>query len=73
MNDEFYIGWEDKGTVGVGSRVVAGFSCSRWLSLAWRALAQRTIGVSVFEWGKSKVLRHPKSQPYPHLLCRVPA
>lgn len=75
-NDEFYIGWEEKAPAGVGFRV-------RWtvvlllvlvvalgLSLS---LAQRTIGVSVFEWGKVKsfsgILR---SQPYPHLLVPRP-
>ena len=62
MNDEFYIGWEEKAPAGVGSRV-------RWaviLLLALvvalgvvLALAQRGIGVSVFEWGKVKSFSHP--------------
>jgi len=75
-NDEFYIGWEEKAPAGVGSRV-------RWavvllLALAVAlgvilSLAQRTIGVSVFEWGKVKRFSGIlKSQPYPHLLVPRP-
>ena len=75
-NDEFYIGWEEKAPAGVGSRV-------RWavvllLALAVAlgvilSLAQRTIGVSVFEWGKVKSFSGIlKSQPYPHLLVPRP-
>jgi hypothetical protein len=75
-NDEFYIGWEEKAPAGVGSRV-------RWavvllLALAvalgvMLSLAQRTIGVSGFEWGKVKSFSGIlKSQPYPHLLVPRP-
>jgi len=75
-NDEFYTGWEEKAPAGVGSRV-------RWavvllLALAVAlgvilSLAQRTIGVSVFEWGKVKSFSGIlKSQPYPHLLVPRP-
>jgi hypothetical protein len=75
-NDEFYIGWEEKAPAGVGSRV-------RWAVVFLLALvvalgvilslAQRTIGVSVFEWGKVKSFSGIlKSQPYPHLLVPRP-
>ena len=75
-NDEFYIGWEEKAPAGVGSRV-------RWAVVLLLALvvalgvmlsvAQRTIGVSVFEWGKVKNFSGIlKSQPYPHLLVARP-
>jgi hypothetical protein len=76
MNDEFYIGWEEKAPAGVGSRV-------RWtvvlllaLSVALGvvlSLAQHTIAVSVFEWGKVKSFSGIlESQPYPHLLVPRP-
>jgi hypothetical protein len=75
-NDEFFIGWEEKAPVGVGSRV-------RWAVVLLLALvvalgvmlsgAQRTIGVSVFEWGKFKSFSGIlKSHPYPHLLVPRP-
>ena len=75
-NDEFYIGWEEKAPTGVGARV-------RWAVVLLLALvvalgvmlsmAQRTIGVSVFEWGKVKSFSGIlKSQPYPHLLVPRP-
>ena len=75
-NDEFYIGWEDKAPLGIGSHVrrAAVFLLALAIALGvLLAVAQRTIGVSVFEWGKVKsftgVLR---SQPYPHLLVPRP-
>ena len=76
MNDEFYIGWEDKAPPDIGSRVRRTVLSLLALIVALGAalpLAQRTIGVSVFEWGKVKsftgVLR---SEPYPHLLVPRP-
>ena len=57
MNDEFYIGWEDKAPPGVGSRVRRAVVFLLALGVALGvvlSLAQRTIGVSVFEWGKVK-------------------
>ena len=75
-NDEFYIGWEDKAPAGIGSHVRRAAVLLLALAIALGVLlaaAQRTIGVSVFEWGKVKsftgVLR---GQPYPHLLVPRP-
>lgn len=74
--DEFYIGWEEKAPAGVGSRVrrivvlLLGLVVALGVVLS---LAQRTIGVSVFEWGKVKSFSGIlKSQPYPHLLVPRP-
>ena len=57
MNDEFYIGWEDQAAPGI-KRFVRSIV---WLLLAIGlgaalslAAMQRTIGVSVFEWGTVK-------------------
>jgi hypothetical protein len=76
MNDEFYIGWEAKAPVGVGSRVRRAVVFLLALGIALGvtlSLAQRTIGVSVFEWGKVKSFSGIfKSQPYPHLLVPRP-
>jgi len=76
MNDEFYIGWEDKAPPGVGSRVrrTAGLLLALAVMLGvLLSLAQRTIGVSVFEWGKVKSFSGIfKGQPYPHLLVPRP-
>jgi len=76
MNDEFYIGWEGKAPPGVGSRVrravvlLLGLAVLLGVGLS---LAQRTIGVSVFEWGKVKEFAGVlKGQPYPHLLLARP-
>ncbi|MBI5385605.1 MAG: hypothetical protein HZA90_13080 [Verrucomicrobia bacterium] len=76
MNDEFYIGWEERAPSGIGSQVrraVAFLLAFAVVLAVLLAVAQRTIGVSVFEWGKVKsfsgVLR---SQPYPHLLVPRP-
>jgi hypothetical protein len=76
MNDEFYIGWEARAAVGVGRflrvLVVLVLIVTLGLGLAL-AMAQRTIGVSIFEWGTVKefcgVL---KIQPYPLLLVPRP-
>lgn len=76
MNDEFYIGWEAKAAPGIGStvrRVVVVLLALASVLGVLLAVAQRMIGVSVFEWGKVKefsgILR---SQPYPHLLVPRP-
>ena len=72
MNDEFYVGWEDKAAPGIGRFVrvvivlILIFAIGLALALAAR---QRTIGVSVFEWGRVKKFSGVLlTQPYPHLL-----
>ena len=76
MNDEFYIGWEAKAPAGIGSRVRRSVVFLLALGIILGvvlSLAQRTIGVSVFEWGKVKSFSGIfKSQPYPHLLVPRP-
>ncbi len=76
MNDEFYIGWEDKAPPAIGSRVRRAVVFLLVLAVvlgALLAVAQRTIGVSVFEWGNVKSFSGIlKSQPYPHLLVPRP-
>ena len=76
MNDEFYIGWEDRAPPSVGAQVRRTVVVLLALSVvlgAVLALAQRTIGLSVFEWGKVKNFSGVlNSQPYPHLLVPRP-
>src|SRR5882724_518059 len=74
--DEFYIGWQSKAPPAVGSRVrravIVLLALGVLLSVLL-AVAQRSIGVSVFEWGKIKSFSGIlKSQPYPHLLVSRP-
>lgn len=76
MSDDFYIGWEDKAPPGVGSRarrtVVLLLALAVLLGVLL-SLTQRTIDVSVFEWGTVKSFSGIfKSQPYPHLLVPRP-
>ncbi len=76
MNDEFYIGWEAKTPPGVASRVHRAVMLLAALAVALGAvlaIAQHTIGVSVFEWGKIKNFSGVfQSAPYPHLLVARP-
>jgi hypothetical protein len=76
MNDEFYLGWEDKAPPGVGSKVRRTVFLLIALAVllgVLLSLAQLTIGVSVFEWGEVKSFSGIlKSQPYPHLLVPRP-
>jgi hypothetical protein len=54
--DEFFVGWEDRAPVGVARRVRRTVAFLLPLAMgpgASLALAQRTIGTSVFEWGSS--------------------
>ena len=75
-NDDFYIGWDEKAPPGTRSRVLGAvvflLTSAAVLGILL-ALAQRTIDISVFEWGTVKnfsgILR---SQPYPHLLVPRP-
>lgn len=75
-NDDFYIGWEEKAPPATRSRVLGAIAfllTSAAVLGILLALAQRTIDISVFEWGTVKkfsgILR---SQPYPHLLVPRP-
>jgi hypothetical protein len=76
MNDEFYIGWEDKAAPGirrfVRNAVLLLLSGCLGSALVLAA-RQRTIGVSVFEWGTVKMFSGIlQTQPYPHLLVPRP-
>src|SRR5271165_4371483 len=72
MNDEFYIGWEDQAAPGIGRfvRVVVVLLLIFAIGFALALAAmQRTIGESVFEWGKVKKFSGLLlTQPYPRLL-----
>jgi hypothetical protein len=75
-NEEFYIGWQSNAPANTRSRlrrlVMLLLTLAVMLSVLL-AVAQRTIGVSVFEWGKIKSFSGIlKSQPYPHLLVPRP-
>lgn len=76
MNDEFYIGWQSQAPPAIGSRVrrtVIGLLAIVVLLALLLAVAQRTIGVSVFEWGTVKEFTGIlKGRPYPHLLVLRP-
>jgi hypothetical protein len=73
---EFYIGLAERAPDGVRARLRRTVVLLLTLSIALRvvlALAQRTIGVSVFEWGQVKSFSGLlQSQPYPHLLVPRP-
>ena len=72
MNDDFYIGWEAKSPPGIGkfAHRVVGLLLIVAIGFALAfAVAQHSIGVSVFEWGTVKQFSGIlKLQPYPHLL-----
>jgi hypothetical protein len=74
--DEFYIGWQARTPAGIWSHVRKTVATILILMLALAcifALAQRTIGVAVFEWGTLKTFTGTlESQPYPHLLVQRP-
>src|SRR5205809_535490 len=76
LNDEFYIGWQSNAPPGIGLRVRRAAVLLLALAVGLGvllAVAQRTIGVSVFEWGKVKSFSGIlKSQPYAHLLVPRP-
>ena len=76
MNDEFYIGWQSNAPPGIGSQVRRAIVFLLALAVVLGALvavAQRTIGLSVFEWGRVKSFTGIlKSEPYPHLLVQRP-
>src|SRR6266436_1881487 len=74
--DEFYIGWQSKAPPAIGSRVRGAVMVLLALGIllgVLLAVAQRSIGVSVFEWRKVKSFSGIlKSRPYPHLLVSRP-
>jgi hypothetical protein len=74
--NEFYIGWQAQAPRGIRAhvrRVVVGLLIFVVAAAVIFALAQRTIGVAVFEWGTLKTFRGLlKANPYPHLLVRRP-
>lgn len=75
-SDEFYIGWENRAPTNIGRivrRVIVVIVVAMVLLAGALALVQRTIGVSVFEWGTVKTFTGIlKAQPYPHLLVTRP-
>lgn len=76
MNDEFYIGWEEKAPPFIGQAVrkaVIGLSILALIVPAVLAISQHMIGASVFEWGSVKKFSGIlKIEPYPHLLVPRP-
>lgn len=72
MNEEFYIGWQEKAPPGTGKAVRRAVSVVLAVLLAAAsvgALSQRTIDRAVFEWGKVKEFSGIlKAEPVPHLL-----
>jgi hypothetical protein len=76
MSDEFYIGWQANSPPAIGFSVRRAVIVLLALAVGLGVLlplAQRTIGLSVFEWGKVKEFSGIlKSEPYPHLLIRRP-
>ena len=77
MNDEFYIGWAARVPPGIRQTVgqaVAGLLLLTLLVAASLALAQRTIGTAVFEYGVDKHFTGIfRVWPYPHLLVPRPS
>src|SRR5499427_3869553 len=74
--DEFYIGWEAKAALGIGRTVRRSMAVLLVVSFGAAAIlacAQRLVGASVFEWGKTKTFAGVlKLDPYPHLLVPRP-
>jgi hypothetical protein len=75
-DEEFYIGWQNRAPFGISSRIRKTVICLLLAVLAAAfllPLAQRTIGLAVFEWGTVKNFSGTlKLQPYPHLLVQRP-
>jgi hypothetical protein len=76
MSDEFYIGWQAAAPPGIAwriRRVVVGLIALAVILGGLLAAGQRTIGRSVFEWGRVKTFAGIlKGDPYPHLLVPRP-
>jgi len=78
MNDQgdFYFGWQDRASVRIGYQVrntVMAIGVLVLVAACILPLAQRTIGVAVFEWGTVKSFTGMlELKPYPHLLVQRP-
>jgi len=74
MNDDFYIGWEDKAPATQARtmrRVVALILTATILAAVGLATSQRLIGVAYFEWGDVRPFTGVlHAAPYPHLVLR---
>ena len=72
MNDEFYIGWQEKAPARTSKTVRRAVVIAIIVTLASAlvmALSQETIGRAVFEWGQVKEFSGVlKAEPVPHLL-----
>ena len=75
-DDEFYIGWQAQAPPAIGRRMRGATLLLITFAVglgALLALAQGTLGVSVFEWGRVKSFSGILiGQPYPHLLVPRP-
>lgn len=77
MDNEFYVGWEDRMPRRLAQRlrlgVLSTITAAVFLSLSLAA-AQRGIARSQFEWGQTKqFVGILKARPVPHLLVQRPA
>ena len=74
--NEFYIGWEAKAAPGVGRTVrwaIVLLLLAALSAAAVLACAQRLVGTSVFDWGRTTTFAGIlKVEPYPHLLVPRP-
>jgi hypothetical protein len=72
MNDDFYIGWEDKAPpryARATKRIVISALASALLVGLGFAASQRLIGTAFFEWGDVKEFTGVlHAEPYPHLM-----
>lgn len=77
MNDDFFIGWEDKAPASYSRttrRVVSVTLAFALLAGLGLAASQRLIGVAFFEWGNVKEFAGTLHvDPYPHLIVRADA
>jgi hypothetical protein len=76
MNDDFYIGWQEKASSDVDRRMRHVILLTLLVTLVAGvvlAISQRLIGVSTFEWGNVKTFSGILlGTPYPHLLVPRP-
>jgi hypothetical protein len=76
MNDQFYIGWEDKAAPGLRGFVrlaVLGLLILAIGAALVLAAAQHVTSASIFEWGEIKKFAGIlEMEPYPHLLVPRP-